>query len=121
MPLPVLQLTCVAIPYTCEDCPRLYSFQDMFLEPMSHTILNGLLRAFLTLICNTSNGIVVNGEEFHLTTEVQNRMDGIIKRLQFPSAFNRPAVLLNSTCATQLIMCGIALNILGCSVFRLQA
>lgn len=77
------------------DC----SFESTFLEPVSHTILNGLLRAFLSLICDTTNGIQVGGMPFHLDNKTQERMDRFINRLQFPSAFGRPACLLKGGCA----------------------
>lgn len=73
-------------------------FDSTFVEPMSHTILNGLTRSFLGLICDTTNGLRVNGELFHLKPATQARMDRLIKRLRFPSAYNRPACQLRGGC-----------------------
>lgn len=81
-------------------------FESTFLEPMSHMILNGLVRPFLSLICDTTNGLTVNGKQFHVPTSTQDRMDMLIRRLQFPSSFNRPACLLRGGCVVILIRCG---------------
>jgi len=70
----------------------------MFLEPISHTILNGLVRSLVTLICDTGNGFVVWGEPFHLTPSTQIRMDRLIDRLVFPSTYGRPAVKIRCGC-----------------------
>lgn len=77
----------------------------MFVEPMSHTILNGLTRGFLNLVCDTGNGLVVNGTSFHLPPATQNRMDGVISRLKFPGAFNRPPGLLRQGCDIMKTAC----------------
>lgn len=77
-------------------------FDGLFLEPMSHTILNGLTRGFLNLVCDTTNGLIVNGKPFHLSPATQNRMDGVISRLRLPSAFNRPPSLLRQGCVPLL-------------------
>lgn len=82
------------------------SFQSTFLDPVAHTILNGLLRGFLSLICDTANGIWVTfnnkREPFHINGPTQDRMDLFISRLRFPSAFRRPACQLNRGCASEM-------------------
>ena len=82
---------------------------------MSHTILNGLLRGFLNLICSTANPFVLAGREFCLPSAVQTVMDWIIERLQFPTSFNRPAVRVNSGCALPL---WCSANLMYPSIYR---
>lgn len=65
-------------------------FMYTFLEPMSHTILNGLWRGFLDLICS-ANGITVTGAEFRLSKGLMRRIDVIIGAVHLNSAFNRSA------------------------------
>lgn len=94
-------VTCPAYPsyladaYLCHDHWLLCSFQMTFVEPMSHTILNGLFRSFMTLICDTRNGLVVDKKPFYLSTDTQKAMDTVIGQMRFPSAYNRPPRLLS--------------------------
>lgn len=60
---------------------------------MSHTILHGLWRSFIALICSP-NGIMVNGKEFRLSKDVMRRIDKIIDAIHLTSAFNRSATKL---------------------------
>lgn len=65
-------------------------FKYTFLEPMSHTILHGLWRGFLGLICS-ANGIRVDGREFRLPKSMMRRVDNIVGAIHLTSAFNRSA------------------------------
>jgi len=64
---------------------------------MSHTILYGVVKAFLELICDSGNGIFVDGVAWHLSTAqdgLMARMNAIIKRIHLTSAYNRGVRLL---------------------------
>ena len=65
---------------------------------MSHTILYGVVKAFLELICDSGNGIFVDGVAWHLSTAqdgLMDRMNAIIKRVHLTSAYNRGVRLLS--------------------------
>lgn len=66
----------------------------MFMEPISHTILNGIVRGFIDFICTTGKGFIVNGRPFYLPRSIKHRIDDYIKRIQLPSAYNRPSPTL---------------------------
>lgn len=73
---------------------RVCSFQSTFVEPMSHTILYGLVKAWLDLVCDSGNGIEVGGIKWHLTTThdgVMSKMNKTIREIRLTSAYNRPA------------------------------
>jgi hypothetical protein len=84
---------------------RLYRFDVFFVEPLSHTILNGLIRPFLLLIfdSDTNKGLVVNGEPFFVPSKVQQRVDSIISQLKRHGSFGRPFSSV-SECATHASM-----------------
>lgn len=91
----------------------LCSFQMTFVEPMSHTILNGIGKDFLELIFDTTNGIVVDGRPFHVPLDVQHDMDIVIDSLDLPSAFNRPpcqirGCALSCACKVMSVLCSVA-------------
>lgn len=65
------------------------SFQLTFVDPMSHSILYSLLRNFMELICNTTNGLEVDGMGFFLAGQLQDRMDTFSEKFEYPSAYNR--------------------------------
>lgn len=66
-------------------------FDTFFAEPMAHTILHGLARPFLCLITNTTSGIAVDGQAFHISADLQREIDyEVILRLRPTSSFNRP-------------------------------
>ena len=68
-----------------------------FIEPVSHTILYSLLKAWLDLICHTSNGIFVQGKKFVLQGGKDGILDSIndaIDSIQLSSAYNRGALSL---------------------------
>lgn len=76
----------------------LCSFLTMFVEPMSHTILYGLVKAWLDLVCDSGNGITVNNTRWHLTTTQDGhmyRMNNTIRAIRLTSAYNRPARTLS--------------------------
>jgi len=65
---------------------------------MSHTILYGIVKAFIDLICDSGNGVFVNGRPWHLSTEkdgLMARMNNILKRIHLTSAYNRGVRLLS--------------------------
>ena len=74
---------------------------------MSHTILYGLVKAWLDLVCNSANGLVVDGVPFHLHRTLPkkkgepkehekliHRINRIMRRIQLTSAYNRGVRLL---------------------------
>ena len=65
-----------------------------FVEPLSHTILNGIARGFVSLVCDTGNGLLVDGAPFCLPAALQARMDRVIGRMEKHSSFTRPFRLL---------------------------
>lgn len=65
------------------------SFQYTFVEPMSHSILYALLRAFVDLICHSGNGIWVDGQKFSICIDVLRRMDTFSEKIEYPCAYNR--------------------------------
>lgn len=76
------------------ECCR---YLSTFVEPMSHTILYGLVKAFLDLICDPGNGVVVDGVKWHLSTTkdgLMSRMNHLIRRVRLTSAYNRGARVL---------------------------
>lgn len=66
------------------------------MEPVSHTILYGLVKAWLELICDTSNGIVIDGIPFVLTGPVLDKFNAVINGIVMCSAYNRPPLSLES-------------------------
>ena len=71
------------------------SYELFFREPISHTLLHGLCRGFLELICHTTNGIYTLHKGkltgFWLPVDIQKRLDEIIDAIHLTSAFNRSA------------------------------
>jgi hypothetical protein len=69
-------------------------------EPHSHTILNGVGRGFVSLVLDTSNGLVVDGQPFCLSLSLQRKIDEhIIDKLRPNSSYNRPfCYLLRCVC-----------------------
>lgn len=65
-----------------------------FLEPMSHTILYGVVKPWLDLVCDTNNGITVDGRPFHIASSIQKEMDAVISSLKPHSSYGRPFKLL---------------------------
>ena len=81
-------------------------FDVFFVEPLSHTILNGIARGFLTFICDTGNGLLVEGMPFCLSAALQARMDRVITHIQKHTSFTRPFRLL-AACVTLDLVCYI--------------
>lgn len=76
---------------------------------MSHTILYGLVKAWLELVCKSTNGVEVDGVPFHLhlyppkkqgelveKEKLIHRMVRVMRRIQLTSAYNRDVRLLPS-------------------------
>lgn len=57
---------------------------------MSHTILHGLWRGFLSLIIS-ANGLVVEGKMFRLSPALLRRFDKIIDAVHLTRSFNKSA------------------------------
>lgn len=76
------------------------SFQSTFVDPMSHTILYALLRAFMELICYSGNGLKVDGKPFHLDSMLLKRMNSFMATIQYPSAYNRWPPSFDRCCIT---------------------
>lgn len=70
------------------------SFQLTFIDPMSHSILYSLVRAFLELIRHPRNGYIVDGQMFSLDFLLQIKMDIFAEKLEYPSAYNRRPPML---------------------------
>jgi hypothetical protein len=69
----------------------LCSFQWIFVDPYSHTILNAIGRGFTALVLDTNNGILVDGKAFSLPLALQRKIDSeIIDKLHANSSYNRP-------------------------------
>lgn len=74
------------------------SFENFYVEPLSHTILNGVGRSFLELLVG-SESIWVCGKQFNIPTKLLRMMDKVISGLRRHGSFTRPfATLL--TCAS---------------------
>lgn len=84
-------------------------FLSTFVEPMSHTILYGLVKAWLELVCKSTNGVVVQGVPFHLhltsprkdgvsqgSEKLIERIVRIMRLIKLTSAYNRDCRLLPS-------------------------
>lgn len=97
----------------CSDAMRLTypvcRFLTTFVEPMSHTILYGLVKAWLELICKSNNGVEVDGVPFHLhnspgkkkdqpkdSEKLIERIVRLMRRIKLTSAYNRDLKLLPS-------------------------
>lgn len=67
-------------------------FELFFVEPLAHTVLNGLIRTFLVLILHsaTNQGLVVDGASFFIALSTQRKMDAIITQLKRHGSFGRP-------------------------------
>jgi hypothetical protein len=74
-------------------------FENFFIEPLTHTILNGVGRPFLALILDQDNPILVDGRPFCIPIKVQREMDAAIKSLQRHGAFGRHFALFTE-CAS---------------------
>lgn len=74
---------------------------------MSHTILYGLVKAWVDLVCRSGNGVVVKGVPFHLhgtfpknKVEKKNpekligRMARVMRSIHLTSAYNRDIKIL---------------------------
>ena len=72
-------------------------FLSTFVEPVSHTILYGLVKAWLDLICDTKNEIFINGVRFVLSGKLLEQFNDVISGVKLSSAYNRPAQTLAKT------------------------
>lgn len=85
-----------------------YRFERTFVDPMCHSVWYGVGRNWLELICNTTNGIEVDGKPVCLGTQLQERADLIIHRTRLPSAYGRPPCLLRGYAST--VLCGVEIQ-----------
>jgi len=71
-------------------------FTSTFVEPVSHTILYGIVKAWLDLIRDPGNGIFINGVRFLLSGSLLDKFNDVIEAIQLTSAYNRPALAMKS-------------------------